>query len=62
MLDLIWIQTIWHLDGISDFFFSKKADFEKISDDKKKKNAQFLYELKHRSLFTAWIVSFQIRA
>ena len=30
MSGLIWIQSVWHSDGIHDFFF-KKVDFEKIS-------------------------------
>ena len=28
MLGLIWIQTVWHSDGIPEFFL-EKVDFEK---------------------------------
>ena len=31
MSDLIWIQTIWHSDGISESIF-QKVDLEKISE------------------------------
>ena len=33
MSGLIWIQSLWHSDGILDFFL--KVDFEKSADDKK---------------------------
>ena len=39
MLGLIWIQTVWHSDGIPErffFFFWKKFILKKSTDDKKK--------------------------
>ena len=36
MADLIWIQTVWHSDGIPErVFFFKKLILKKIADDKK---------------------------
>ena len=35
MSGLIWIKTIWHSDGIPEFF-PEKVDFKKKSGDDKK--------------------------
>ena len=35
MSGLIWIQTVWHSDGIPEQIF-QKVDFEKKSADEKK--------------------------
>ena len=31
MLDLIWIQTIWHSDGIPEIIFAKKSADDKMA-------------------------------
>ena len=33
MSGLIWIKTVWHSDGVSEFF--EKVDFDKISKRQK---------------------------
>ena len=35
MLDLTWIKTIWHSDGIPEIIFRKSWCWKKSADDKK---------------------------
>ena len=36
MSGLIWIQTVWHSDGILESIFRKRWFRKKLADDKKK--------------------------
>ena len=40
MSGLIWIQTVLHADGIPEFFFFRKVDFEKKNQLTTKKSGK----------------------
>ena len=42
MLGLIWIQTVWQSDGISEYCFVKRVDFEKKNQHTTKKHEKLL--------------------
>ena len=40
MLYLIWVQTVWHSDGIPERIFFEKVNFEKKEKKKKLLNVK----------------------